>query len=64
MTTKHMYQHPLMQDLKGYFITKQLAYTNVRSGPAKNHLTPICVYSEINTCYIYVDMIYGSSYAR
>ena len=47
MTTKHMYQHPLVQDLKGYFITKQLAYTNVRSGPANNLLTPICVYSEI-----------------
>ena len=25
MTAKHMYQHPLVQGLKGYFITTQLA---------------------------------------
>ena len=48
-----MYQHPLVQDLKGYSITKQLAYTNVKSGPAKKHLALICVYSEIVTCYLY-----------
>ena len=57
MTNKHMYQHPLVQDLKGYFITKQLAYVHKcqKWSCEEAFNIHLCVFNNNHMLYTYME---------